>query len=127
MNVRKLFFKAWMFENVDSLLISGLVKTVQMKLSNETGDFFEFEMLRQNGDFKLFSIFNLYSCSIFSPFYALMVFLFLKSSKGCTLSSYASLRINFETFLGFLGIGIVGCFRNFIRNFIIENPALSFI
>lgn len=40
MNVRKLFFKAWMFENVISLLISGLVKAVQMKLSDKTGDFF---------------------------------------------------------------------------------------
>lgn len=109
MNVRKFFFKAWMFENVDSLLISGLVKAVQMKLSDKTGDFFEFEMLRQNGDFELFSIFNLYSCSVFSPFYAIMILLFLQSSKRGTWRSSASLRINFETFLGFFGIAIVRC------------------
>ena len=117
-----------MFENLCSFIVSALVEAVEMKLPDETSDFFEFEILWQNLYFKLFSIYNLYPCSVYRPFDDIVVFWLLRSLEIATCSISDNLIMNLLILLEFLGMEIdLFNLENVIRNFIIENYSSNFI
>lgn len=58
-----------MFIDIGFSGIFTFAKTIKMELSYETAEFFQFKVLNQNLALKLFSINDLYPCTVNTPSY----------------------------------------------------------
>ena len=58
-----------MFVDIGFSGVFAFAKSIKMELSDETTELFQFEVLNQNLTLKLFSINDLYPCTVNTPSY----------------------------------------------------------